>query len=546
MKPSLHLPLATADDLRRLEAKLVRSRARFSRLLKGWLIFTVVLFLIGLVAGTDSETPPVFALLILGTGIWVAIRAARVFVAHPRVLAAQRELLRQRDPGAGRSDAALGDGIRAVGERLRGRLATLSPPRPELLEALDAAVAAAKLRLDELHRLEAGLARAEIRAPGSADAERLAAAGAELRTVLETHRLALAELETETFLSPGHLERQGLETLRRAAALFEPGQAVERTVDREAQHLYLKGRFFWNKRTVKDVEESLGYFEQAIGRDPRHALAWAGIADSWNVLGYYSAVAPGEAFPRARKAAEKALAIAPGLAEGHCSLAFTKLFHDWDWPGAEEEFRRTFELDPDYATGHHWYAEYLSFRGRHEEAIAEARIAVELDPVSRILRTILAWALYYARRYGEAIAELEEALELDPSFAPAEFWLALAYERRGRVEKARELLEAGAESGDTLHRAALGRLYAALGEAEKASRVLAELEAAARERYVPASCVAAIHCAGGNKEAAFEWLERGVEERDNWLVFLGIDPIWDDLRSEARFVGLLGEVGLGD
>ena len=542
--PPLHRPLATADDLGRLESRLARSRARFSRLLKGWVILSGFLLLIGLLVATDQgepATPLVFLFPSLGLGIWVAIRAARVFVVHPRILAVQRQLLRPRLPEAGRSDAELDDEIRQTAERLRRRIAALSPRRPELLQALAATTEAAGRRLGELAEVAVRLARAEVGGDEAAAFElRRAAEG--WRADLETCRLALAEVELEAFLTPGFLDRLDPAALRR---LFEDQPAARGAADREAHHLYLKGRFFWNKRTPKDIEEAIGFFEQAIAKDPEHALAWAGIADAWNVLGYYSVRAPQEAFSRAEEAAERALAIDPDLAEAHCSLAFARLFYRWDWAGAERSFLRTFELDADYATGHHWYAEYLSFRGRHEEAIAEARTAVELDPLSRILRTILAWTFYYARRYDEAIAQLEEALELDPNFAPAEFWLALAYERRGEGERARSILEkASSVAGGVLNRATLGRVYAALGETEGAQRVLAELGEASLEGYVPASFIAAIHCAGGDREEAFRWLERALEERDNWLVFLGIDPIWDDLRPDPRFAALLAEVGL--
>ncbi len=336
-----------------------------------------------------------------------------------------------------------------------------------------------------------------------------------------------------------HLEVELLAAGRRPSSRRQPE-------DLEAYHLYLKGRHFWSKRSPADLEESIGYFRQAIARDPRYALAHAGLADSYNLLGFYSVLAPREAFPRAKEAARQALEIDDGLAEAHSSLAFARLLFDWDWPGAGREFRRTFELNPGYATARHWYAEYLALQGRHQDAIEQVKLALDLDPLALIINTLLGWAYYYARRYEEAIAALEETLALGAGFAPAEFWLGLAHQQQGRLEDAAEVLQAAVEhSGRSpMMVAALGRLHALRGEAEAASVVLAELEEASRREYVPAYYVAAIHSGSGNREQALDWLERSRDARDNWLVFLGVDPIWDPMRSEPRFEALLAEVGL--
>ncbi len=314
----------------------------------------------------------------------------------------------------------------------------------------------------------------------------------------------------------------------------------------EAYHFYLKGRHFWSKRSPVDLEESIGYFRQAIARDPRYALAHAGLADSYNLLGFYSVIAPKEAFPRAKEAARRALEIDDGLAEAHSSLAFAKLLFDWDWPGAGREFRRTFELNPGYATAHHWFAEYLALQGRHEEAIEQVKLALDLDPLSLIINTLLGWAYYYARRYDQAIAALEETLELSTGFAPAEFWLGLAHEQQGQLEDAAAVLLKAIEHSDRspMMVAALGRLHALQGETDAASAVLAELEEASRQAYVPSYYIAGIHSGSGDRERTLDWLERSCQARENWLVFLGVDPIWDALRSEPRFTALLAEVGL--
>ncbi len=333
-----------------------------------------------------------------------------------------------------------------------------------------------------------------------------------------------------------------LEHLKLELSRFVPRK---RTGDVDAYHLYLKGRHLWNRRTPADLEESVVLFERAIARDPGYALAWAGLADAFDLLGFYSVRAPREVFPRAKEAAAKALAIDDGLAEAHSSLAFAKLLFDWDWPGAERSFERTFELNPGYATAHHWYAESLAFRGRHDQAVKRSRIALDLDPLSPIINTLLGWACYYARRHREAIEQLKATLRLDPGFAPAEFWLGLAYEQDAQPEAAAATLASAVDHSrrSPMMLAALGRVRAIQGAARQAGEILEELRETARERYVPAYYMAAFHAGGGDHEATLEWLEKALEARDNWLVFLRVDPIWDRLRDDPRFNGLLAEVG---
>lgn len=224
------------------------------------------------------------------------------------------------------------------------------------------------------------------------------------------------------------------------AAMVRP-----QTVDVEAYHLYLKGRHLWNKRTPAELGNSLRFFRQAIDRDPSYAPAYAGLAGSYTVLSYYSALAPRDAFPKA-KAAAKALEIDDSLAQAHSSLAFVQVLYDWDWQGAERGFRRTFELDPGYATAHHWYAEFLAWRGHCEEAVAEARKALEIDPLSLIINTLVGWVDYYTRRNDRAIVRLRKTLELEPSFAPANFWLGLAYAQDGQLVEASAALDRASEA----------------------------------------------------------------------------------------------------
>ncbi|TNF78442.1 MAG: tetratricopeptide repeat protein [Acidobacteria bacterium] len=318
------------------------------------------------------------------------------------------------------------------------------------------------------------------------------------------------------------------------------------TENLEAYHLYLRGRHFWAKRTAAALTDGLRSFEQAVELDPGYALAWAGIADSYILLGFYSVLTPEEAFSKAKEAALEALAIDDSLAEGHLSLAFARILYDWDWQGAGQAFQRTFELNPGYATAHHWFAEYLAFQGRHQEAIEQARAALALDPLSLIINVLMGWVLYYARRYDESIVKLEETLELDPEFAPAEFWLGQAYEQQGRFEQAIAAFERAVESSgrSPMMLAALGRVFADQGRSDRASELLEELERTAEKTYVPCYYIAAIHSGSGERELTLEWLERACEQRESWMVFLNIDPIWDGYRSEPRFQALVERVGL--
>jgi TolB-like protein/tetratricopeptide (TPR) repeat protein len=318
------------------------------------------------------------------------------------------------------------------------------------------------------------------------------------------------------------------------------------TLDLDAYHLYLKGRFFWNKRTEKGLKKGVEYFEHAIQKDPNYALAYTGVADSYNILGFYSVLRPKEAFPRAKTAAKKALEIDETIAEAHTSLAFAQLFYDWNWSAAEREFHHAFQLNPGYATAHHWYAEYLSFMGRLDEAIAEAKRALGFGPLTLIINALTSWVFYYARQYDQAIRQSQKTLELDREFVPAIFWLGLAYEQKGLFEKAEAQLHKAISLSERspLILAALGGLYAAWGKRGEAQNVLEELKQTSDHVYVTPYYISAI-CAGlGDKDQAFEWLEKAYRERDNWLVYLKIDPIWDGVRADSRFTALLKKVGL--
>ena len=348
-----------------------------------------------------------------------------------------------------------------------------------------------------------------------------------------------------------HLTRAlGQDRLAQGVLLERPAAAVPKRrsrVDLDAYHVYLKGRHHWNRRTPPELHKSADLFQQAIDRDPGFALAHAGLADAFVLLGFYSVLSPHEAFPKAITAATQALEIDAELAEAHAPLAFASLLYQWDWPGAEASFRRALKANPGHATAHHWYAEYLCLMGRHEEAIDRARIAHELDPLSPVVHTLAGWVFYYARRHGEAVAALEKTLEIEAGFAPAEFWLALAHAERGEPGVGLAILRQAVDHSEEspMMLAALGRLEAVLGRRDKAVEVLGQLDEISRERYVAPYYCAAIRLACGDVGDSFGCLEQALTDRDNWLTFLRVDPIWDPVREDPRFESLLREVGFG-
>jgi serine/threonine-protein kinase len=321
------------------------------------------------------------------------------------------------------------------------------------------------------------------------------------------------------------------------------------TQDLDAYNLYLKGRFFWNKRTEQGYQKGLKYFRQAIERDPSYALAHAGIADCYDLLGFYGHMAPKEAFPKAKAAAEKALQIDEGLAEAHTSLAGASEFYDWDWPTAEKEYKRAIQLNPNHATAHHWYAEYLSHMGRHEESMAEAKRALELAPLSLIINTLLGLMLYETRQYDRAVEQLQKTLEMDPGFIVARFFLAPAYAERGMYDQAVAEAEKTMDlsgGNDPLMLALLGAMYSYSGKRDEAKRVLADLDRVSKQKYVSAFHLALIHMGLGEKDQAFACLERAYEERDHWLESIKVHPMLDSLRSDPRFTELLKKMRLDE
>jgi TolB-like protein/Tfp pilus assembly protein PilF len=320
--------------------------------------------------------------------------------------------------------------------------------------------------------------------------------------------------------------------------------AKRQTANAEAYQRYLKGRYFWNKRTAAGLHKGIEYFQQALEIDPQYALAWAGIADSY-LLGA-NLQPPHEAMPKAKAAALRALELDDTLAEAHASLARIRMFFDWDWAGAESAFRRALALNPNYVTARQWFANYLVAVGRAAEAIAEINLAQELDPVSLVINTARGWVYYFAREYDQALEQYQRALEMDASFVLAQREIGMVYERKGMyaeaLEAAQQALRLGGENAIAL--TLLGRFYAVAGQHDDAEQVLARLQALASTSYVPPLLFAPIYAALGQHEQALEWLEKAYADRSSPLAWLKVDPWFDSLRAEPRFAELLRRIGL--
>ncbi len=313
-----------------------------------------------------------------------------------------------------------------------------------------------------------------------------------------------------------------------------------RTHDFDAYNLYLKGRFLWSGRTEPGFKKGLDYFEKAAAKDPSYAQAFAGISDVYNMLGCYCVLPPREAFPRARKAVDKAIELDETLAEGFTSRGFTKMVYEWDWRSSEQDFKRALELNPAYPTAHHWYGEYLMFMGRLKEAHEHGLHALECDPVSPILYGYLGWVHYFMKDFEKAIKECKKALELDPNLDLAHLLLGLTFTLIGLHKEAfNELEKARVHFGTGgLFRMGQGFAHAAAGREDQAKKVLEELPSISEHSYASSYYAAALFEALEDRDRAFQWLERAVQERDFWLMCLNADPIMEDLRTDSRYPAL--------
>jgi TolB-like protein/Tfp pilus assembly protein PilF len=310
----------------------------------------------------------------------------------------------------------------------------------------------------------------------------------------------------------------------------------------EAYQDYLKGRFYWNKRTERGFRQAIGYFQDAIESDPGYALAYTGVADSYSLLGYYS-LPPKDVYPKAKAAALKALEIDETLAEAHVSMGWIKFAYDWAFPEAELEFQRAIDLNPTYATAHHWYSDYLAAMGRYDEAVHEARLALELDPLSFIINAVLGHKLIAAGHHDEAIIQLTKTLEMDASFAPAHEFLGLAYLHRKKYEEAIEHYKRLAELRESWlgH---LGYAYAISGRKEKALSVLQDLQVLSAQQRVSPTGMTMIYAGLNEKARAFECLDKAVVDRDPLILYIRTHPYSDSLKTDPRYTDLLRRIGL--
>src|SRR4029453_9421696 len=282
------------------------------------------------------------------------------------------------------------------------------------------------------------------------------------------------------------------------------------TVSSEAYQLYLKGRYFWNKRTGDATNKSIEYFNQAIEKDPNYALAYAGLADSYVILTGYTPTSGKEAYPKARVAATKALELNDKLAEAYTTRAYIKAYFDWDFANAERDFKRSIELNPNYPTARQWYGEYLSAMGRHAEAIDELKKAQELDPLSLIINKELGTAFSFAGQHDQAIEQLRKTLDMDSGFVPAHRDLGIAYTEKGKYGEAIAELEKALvlEKDNAFSLTALRYTYAVSGKREGAQRLLDQLIEKSKKFYVPPTLIASVYAGVGDKDQAFQGLPK--------------------------------------
>jgi TolB-like protein/Tfp pilus assembly protein PilF len=339
------------------------------------------------------------------------------------------------------------------------------------------------------------------------------------------------------------IAREILDTLRVRLTGEEKAKATKRYTDNaEAYQLYLQGRYHWNQGTIAGYKRAIEYYQQAITKDAKYALAYAGLADSYLSLGSYYV----ESLSDAKAAADEAVTLDPSLAEAHVAVGHIKLWLDWDWPAAEREFTTGISLDPNSALAHDQYAAYLATRGRFADAIAEARRAQALDPLSPIVNSHLGWLLLSAGQVDDAIAQFRKTLEFDPDSASAHQGLGVSSAVAGRATEAiAELQRAyGLSEQSPVVLAALGAAYARQGRTADAARALEDLKRRSTREYVPASAFATIDVALGDKAGAMQWLDKGFDEHDFSLAELRMSPAFASLRDEPRFQALVTRVGI--
>jgi len=349
----------------------------------------------------------------------------------------------------------------------------------------------------------------------------------------------------DVFALQDDLAREISEKLRLRLTVEEKRRLTRRYTDNsEAYQLYLKGRYFWWRWSPEDAQEAIEYFQRAVQEDPQYTLAYAGLADTYISRFWFGEIATREGAPKAKAAALKALEIDPDLAEAHTSLAFVNFLYDWDWTDAETHFQRALILNPSYVNAHNWYSYYLTSLGRSDEALAEARRAVDLDPASPGTNQGVAIQLLNARRWDDALEQFRKVLDM--GYHDAHLGLGNTYASKGNYREALSEYEkfAVSEPGTARSIAALGYAHARLNQRIEALRALDQLRALSKQRYVPPNTIALVYTGLGDKDQAFAEFEKAFDERSYSLVFLKVSPAFDALRSDPRFADLLRRVGL--
>ncbi|MGE5250994.1 MAG: tetratricopeptide repeat protein, partial [Bacteroidota bacterium] len=353
---------------------------------------------------------------------------------------------------------------------------------------------------------------------------------------------------TDVFAIESDIAHNVAEALREHVLLEGAPQspAKRSTTSLQAYTSYLRGRQFWNQRTEESLKRAIHFFEAALNLDKNYAKAYAGLADSYATLALLEFMAPHDAYPKAREAAEKAVSLHPDLAEAHTSLGLIHFQYDWDWQGAEEEFRRAISLNPGYAPAHHFFADYLKALGRFDEAVAQIEQAQDLDPLSLAINTGVGHVLYLSGQYDAAIEQYRRAVELDPGFMMTHVWFGRPYLEKGMFAEAISELETAVRlSGEsTLALAMLGHGLASAGRGEEAFQILEKLKERSKRQYVPSYWIAVIYNGLRDRDQVIAWLQKAFDERSSWLVWSRVEPRFAWLSDDPGFIALLRAMNL--
>ncbi len=321
---------------------------------------------------------------------------------------------------------------------------------------------------------------------------------------------------------------------------------TKRTAHPAAYEAYLKGRFYWNRRTGEGLKKALNLFEQAIAADASYALPHAGVADCYNMLAYWGLLPPAEAYPAAKAAARQALALDQDLAEARTALAWPRFVHDWDWSAASQDLQQALELNPGYATAHQWWTHFYSYRCRHSEALLHLQRTLELDPLSLVMHSNAAFVCFMAGQFDRGLEYARKSIDLDPTFAPPHYWMGACLEQQNNFEGATAAFEQAVRhsAGAPVMTSALAHSYAVSGRTKEAHALLAELQAAAPREYVSPYDLALIYAGLNDQESALSWLGKGFAERSAWMVKMAVDHRFQALRAAPAFRDLLRGIGL--